>query len=313
MFKSEFNNQTTLYFAQGGYLSISVESFITDRRAASLAKRTIKFYQNYLKAFLQYCDGLAITHVQEISADFLRRYLLSLEGKHNPGGVHAAFRTLRVFFRWLESEEVMDPNWKNPISKVRAPKVGEDPIEPIHLEDIEALIKTCINDNNTGVRDKSIFLCLLDTGVRAQEFCNIDTNDVDFATGSILIRKGKGRKPRTVFVGKKARRALRGYLRLRQDQCPALFVSVCGERLTYDGLRQILERRTKRAGLEKEPSLHDFRRAFAINMLRNGVNIFALQRLMGHSDLSVLRRYLAQTEGDLQSAHLLGSPVDKSL
>jgi site-specific recombinase XerD len=48
-------------------------------------------------------------------------------------------------------------------------------------------------------------------------------------------------------------------------------------------------------------------------MLRNGVNIFALQRLMGHADLSMLRRYLAQTDVDIEEAHLLGSPVDKSL
>jgi site-specific recombinase XerD len=48
-------------------------------------------------------------------------------------------------------------------------------------------------------------------------------------------------------------------------------------------------------------------------MLRKGVNIFALQKLMGHSDLTVLRRYLAQTEVDIEEAHMLGSPVDKSL
>ncbi|MCX6083026.1 MAG: hypothetical protein NTW32_26150 [Chloroflexi bacterium] len=94
--------------------------------------------------------------------------MLSLEGLHNPGGIHASFRTLRVFFRWLESEEVLDPEWKNPIKKVRAPKVGQDPIEPIPMEDILALIKTCKSDEVTGLRDKAIFLSLLDTGARAQ-------------------------------------------------------------------------------------------------------------------------------------------------
>jgi len=89
MFNSEIHKQTTLDFAQGGYLSIAAESFITDRKAASLAKRTIKFYQNYLKAFLKYCEGLAVSHVQDISADFIRRYLLSLEGEHNSGGMQA--------------------------------------------------------------------------------------------------------------------------------------------------------------------------------------------------------------------------------
>ncbi|MCX6082864.1 MAG: site-specific integrase [Chloroflexi bacterium] len=88
-------------------------------------------------------------------------------------------------------------------------------------------------------------------------------------------------------------------------------VSKNASRLTYAGLNQILERCTKKARLEGKPTLHIFRRAFAITMLRNGVNIFALQKLMGHSDLTVLRRYLAQTEAANKATHMLGSPVDR--
>jgi site-specific recombinase XerD len=82
------------------------------------------------------------------------------------------------------------------------------------------------------------------------------------------------------------------------------------ERLTYDGLRQLLQRRSKLAGLRKEPTLHDFRRQFALSMLNNGTDIFSLQRLMGHSDISVLRRYLAQTTEDIRIGHGNGSPVE---
>lgn len=62
MSKTDYHNQTTLEFAQGGYLSIAAESFITDRKAANLARHTILFYRNYLREFLAYCDGQAITH-----------------------------------------------------------------------------------------------------------------------------------------------------------------------------------------------------------------------------------------------------------
>jgi integrase/recombinase XerD len=62
-----------------------------------------------------------------------------------------------------------------------------------------------------------------------------------------------------------------------------------------------------------KPKLHAFRRAFALNMLRNGVDIFVLQRLMGHADLQVLRRYLAQNDQDNQLAHMRGGPVDNNL
>lgn len=83
--------------------------------------------------------------------------------------------------------------------------------------------------------------------------------------------------------------------------------------MIYAGLMDFLKRRAFLAGLKDIPTPHDFRRAFALMMLRNGVDVFALQRLMGHSDLQVLRRYLAQTDQDSQAAHMRGSPVDNNL
>jgi site-specific recombinase XerD len=73
----------------------------------------------------------------------------------------------------------------------------------------------------------------------------------------------------------------------------------------------VLIRHAKLAGVDI-PSPHDFRRAFAINMLRAGVDVFSLQKLMGHADLQVLRRYLAQTTDDIAKAHRIGSPVDNN-
>lgn len=88
-----------------------------------------------------------------------------------------------------------------------------------------------------------------------------------------------------------------------------LWATANGQRLTYWGLRQVIRRRAKAAGVPV-PGLHSFRRAFAILSLRGGVDLVSLQRLMGHSDLSVIKRYLAQTEGDLKAAHAKGGPVD---
>ena len=104
------------------------------------------------------------------------------------------------------------------------------------------------------------------------------------------------------------------YMRHRQDVGPStpLWVTVRGTRLTYSGLRQIVRRRATKAGVPV-PSLHSFRRAFALYALRNGADIYSLQRLMGHSDLTVLRRYLKQTEADLQEAHRKAGPVDNLL
>ena len=83
-------------------------------------------------------------------------------------------------------------------------------------------------------------------------------------------------------------------------------------RLTDSGLRLMLRRLGKRADVEHcHP--HTFRRTFALWSLRAGMNIYALQRIMGHSDLTILRRYLALTEQDLQTAHRRFGAVDSML
>ena len=82
--------------------------------------------------------------------------------------------------------------------------------------------------------------------------------------------------------------------------------------MTHTGLRDIVRRRGKDAGV-LAPTLHAFRRGFAILSLRNGADVYSLQRLLGHTTLQVLRRYLEQTEADLQEAHRKTGPVDNLL
>lgn len=89
-----------------------------------------------------------------------------------------------------------------------------------------------------------------------------------------------------------------------------LWVTRDGFRLTYSGLRQIIRRRSIDAGIEA-PGLHDFRRCFAIEYLRNGGDIFTLQKILGHSSLEMVKRYLALANTDVEAAHRKASPVDR--
>ena len=81
--------------------------------------------------------------------------------------------------------------------------------------------------------------------------------------------------------------------------------------LAYLGLRSLVLRRARGAGLEP-PALHSFRRGFALEMLRAGADLLSLQRLMGHADLSLLKRYAKQNADDLRAVHALASPVDRA-
>ncbi len=304
------NQQTIPDFRLDDYLSTWIEQFLLDKRVQNLAPGTLIYYRSSLAVFEQFCSTQAVNRISQIDANLIRQFLLWLESKgHNPGGVHGHYRAVKAFVYWWENEEEPE-NWRNPFKRVKAPKVGQEPLEPADTGAIDAMLHTCSGDS-LGIRDKAILLAIMDTGARAAEFVAINLDDFDLTSGVVLIRKGKGRKPRTVFMGKKTRRAVRAWLRVRGMDSGPLWLIQSRERLTYWGLRQILRRRAEQAKV-KQPSLHSFRRLFAISMLRNGVDIYSLQNLMGHADLQVLRRYLAQTTEDLQEAHRRGSPVDNS-
>lgn len=202
------------------YLLTWLEAFLIDRKASGVAAGTLRFYRQKIKLFSDYCDAQAVKQIGQINPSFLRQYLLYLEEYgHNPGGRHAAFRTIRAFFLWYE-DEVEPVGWSNPIRKVRAPKVPVEPLEPVSFETVTQMIKACPNNTFTGDRDAAILLCLLDTGARASEFLSVNLGDINQARGDILIRQGKGRKPRTVYIGKQSKRALRRYLRHRRETAP---------------------------------------------------------------------------------------------
>lgn len=157
-----------------------------------------------------------------------------------------------------------------------------------------------------------MLLFLLDSGVRVQEIVDMNISNV-YNGGTVLVEHGKGNKPRVTYIGNKAQRAFRKYLRLCNDSNPALWLSRDGERMAKTSVQGMLIPRCKTAGIPPQ-SPHDFRRAFVLNMLRSKkVDVFDLKLLTGHTTLDVLGRYAAKVGEDARKAHEEGSPVDRLL
>lgn len=296
-------------------MHIWLRDFNIDLQAANRTQGTIEFYNNKLHPFLSHLAGQGVIQPEQIKPTHIRSFLVELATTHNEGGVHAHWRALRAFIRFLVREEAIE---KNPLNKVRTPKVDEQILEPITIHEVNALLRTC-DGSDIGLRDKAIILTLLDTGLRAGELLRLNIGDVNLIDGTVTVRKSKNHKPRVSFVGKKSRKALSTYLRRRPEQRPAdpLFITYHTidnrDRLQYGGLRDIILRRAEWAGLEKAPNLHSFRRGFAITMLRNGTDLVSLSRMMGHGSLAVLTKYLKQITEDLGGLHAQNSPVDTNL
>ncbi len=312
MFLKSHEQRTILKTNIDDYLETWMEAFLMDRKANGVARGTMVFYSQKLRGFADYCDAQEVKQISQITPIFLRQYLLHLvETNHNPGGCHAFYRVIRAFLFWYENE-VEPESWSNPIHKVKAPRVPIEPIEPVSNQAVMKMINTCKTTSLSGARDAALLYFMLDTGLRANEILSLNLEDVNQARGEILIRKGKGHKPRYVYIGSKTKKALRHYLSFRKDNFEGLWVQEPRfgiERLHYGGLRQIIIRRAVDAGVEI-PAPHDFRRAFAIMMLRNGTDVFTLAKSMGHEGITVLQRYLKQTNLDVEIAHRKSGPVD---
>lgn len=289
-------------------LDLALDVFITAKQAERCTPRTIGSYRWTLNRFLSWLQGQGVMDAQGITPHHVRLYLADLDS-HNYAAsyVHTYARTIKTWLRFLHAEGLIPVD---PMAKVIMPRLDKQILPAFAPEDVKRLLAACHSE-----RDKAIVLCLLDTGCRAAEFVNLNIGDFDRKTGAVRVRLGKGRKDRSTFVGAKATKALLRYLAYRQEARsgdPLFPSATTGERLTTNGLLLLCRRLGKRAGVD-HCSPHCFRRSFALWSLRSGMDIFSLQRLMGHSDLTVLRRYLALVEEDLADAHRKHGAVDNML
>lgn len=153
-----------------------------------------------------------------------------------------------------------------------------------------------------NLKEAAIVDFLLSTGVRVGELASMNISDVDFAKGTVTFRGEKGNcRFRTVLLGVRAKRHLMDYLNTRTDVDPALFVTDrhyngAPKRMSKHGLETITKTVGKRAGLDKNLTVHVFRRTFATRLADAGCPLEVIQELMGHAKPETTQRYIARSQ-----------------
>lgn len=283
-------------------LAEAIELFTLDNHARRFTQATMEFYRYRLSHFAGHCETLGYGFIDQIDAKVIREYLASCQDEGWAGHtIHGAARVVRRFLRFCTEEGLIAD-----APKVPMPQPDKQVLPSLSVDELKRLLKAA------SVRDEAIVLVLLDTGLRATELVNLDGQHVDLKSGEITVRQGKGRKDRTVYLGVKARKKLlRYYMRAGTPTSnqPVFRSQGRQTRLTRNGLWQILAKLGERANVA-HCNPHMFRRTFALWSLRNGMSIYHLQKLMGHSDLTTLLRYLGLTKEDLRDAHDKYGPAD---
>lgn len=294
--------------AKQSELELAVRGFLLDRQARNLSPSTLLWYRRYTAHLASWLTERQLTDPAQVTSRHLREYLVDLQSQDiSAGTVHHHARCARAFFNWLVEEEILAVS---PMLRVKMPRVPQQVLPAFSEADVKALMAACDTDRN-----RAIVLCLLDTGARLREMCDLRVGDVELASGLVVITQGKNRKSRDVFLGAQTRRAVRRYLSARaelRDGDPLWLTERGDSGLSTMGVQRMLQRLGARAGIANcHP--HTFRRTFAIASLRAGMDLVTLQRLMGHSDVKILTRYLDQNRDDLQAAHRQYGAVDSLL
>ena len=216
--------------------------------------------------------------------------------------------TLKAFWRWAVDEGFVT---ENPTARIKLGRPQHKVIRGLPLEQIKVLLNSLRDKSPEDTRNKAIVLMLLDCGLRVSEFANLRLEDVDLSRGVIVVM-GKGSKQRLARIGLKTQKALWRYIVLRESSLPWLWLNQRGDRLTGNGIQQMIRKLGRRLGIPLHP--HLLRHTFAISFLRNGANAFECQYALGHSTLEMTRCYCqALNFDDVFRRHELASPVDNAL
>jgi site-specific recombinase XerD len=267
------------------------QDFLLSREAMRCTDSTLAFYRFTAGVFITWLELKNLTHPEEVKSSHVREWLAGMP-KAKDTTVHCRARGVRTMLRfWLAEKYLPEAvTFQMPrLEKKRLPYLSE-------IEFKKALKAA------TTARDRAILLFFVDSGIRRAEALALNWSDVNFQTGAVLIRKGKGNKARVSAIGAHTRRALISYRRSRKvGEADPLFQTDEGMRLSAMGLRSIFQRVGRRAGIKISP--HMLRRTCAVQFLREHGDVIALQALLGHADVSTTAIYCNLLSDDVLQEH----------
>lgn len=290
--------------------------------ALNLASETLGIYKKCLHRLLDTCieeelgNSDDVIAVNDITVSLLRYHFAKLLKQIQPITVRIHYRCLHTFFTFLYKEGYTKRNCMEAVEKPRVPQVE---IQAFSHEQVNTLLN--IFDKNTfkGYRNYCITCMLFGTGIRRSEATKIKLEDVLFDIAMIKIQ-GKGSRQRKVPISDTLRKVLLKYLKMRKDyitekglcSSPYLFITLnTGGKMSGDSITSMyntLGRELKLKGVRVSP--HTFRHTFAKFFLLNGGDVFTLQRILGHADITTTKQYVNMNSGDIRIQNDKYNPLE---
>lgn len=292
-----------------------LNEFIYECKIRNLTQQTVKGYYNGNNLMIQWLnDNRSIKDIEQVKTADLKAYIFyKLDNNAKDTYINGIIKQMRAFFKYAVDNEYIA---KNPILNIKWARESKPLIKTFTDKQAKQLSDAFTNTNYIESRNKTIVIMLLDTGIRANELCILSDNSI---SGNVLTIFGKGNKERQVGISPLLQKQLMVYTRMKrmyfEDKIihnDSFFLSRTGQKCTVNTIENIMTKSGKRIGIDDNIrcSPHTCRHFYAQTMVKNGIDIYSLSRLLGHGNISITQRYLeSMLDKDIVTRSIMTSPL----
>jgi len=278
------------------------------------SQKTVENYHHYLNRFLRWYGDKT---PRMITLETVHKYRLFLNRYEDNRGRTLGVKTqnyhviaLRAFLKYLIKNDISTL----PPEKIDLQKIPERTIEYLTREELERLFQEALSGTTIGLRNRAILETLYSTGLRVSELVSLNRSQVDLKRKEFMVR-GKGKKPRIVFLSHRATQHIEAYIKAREDNFEPLFINhgrsrnrqditlAEKKRLTRVSVEYVVRTIARKAGIIKKVTPHVLRHSFATELLLNGADIRSVQEMLGHSSITTTQIYTHVTNKRLREIH----------
>lgn len=279
--------------------------------AQNKSKKTLENYTHYLKRFQDFLSEEV--KPKDLTLQKIQNYRVYLNRFIDADGNQLSIKTqnyhiiaVRAFLKYLTKNNVktLAPE------KIELSKIPKRTVEVLSREELERLFKAVDQTKKSALRDLAILETLYSTGLRVSELASLNRDQVDLKRREFMVR-GKGKKPRLVFLSKRAAERIEDYIKQRDDNLNPLFLNSlksevfddAKRRLTTVSIESLVRKYSLKAGIIKKVTPHTLRHSYATELLINGADIRSVQELLGHSSITTTQIYTHVTDKKLREIH----------
>ncbi|MBP1946339.1 site-specific tyrosine recombinase/integron integrase [Methanobacterium petrolearium] len=293
-----FVGNTSNYPPEANFLEVfdipeMIEDYLFELEIRNYSRNTIKTYRSIINNFYKHLQNeKELNNEQQVLRGF-KRYIryLKREKKVSQNYIYLVTVVVKKFFEFggiHVLEEVKTPKRTKSLPK----SLNEDEVKNLinALDNYNPVDSDSPTSKSLKLRNKLILALLYSSGLRVSELVTLQTNNVDLEERTIRIR-GKGEKDRIVLFDDATKTLMEEYLQERSCDSEYIFVNRQSNHLTPRYVQMMIKDYARVAGIKKKVTPHILRHSFATHLLKNGVDIRAIQQLLGHSNLSTTQIY----------------------